>query len=187
MADAADLVTFANAKSYLGLVDSQSTLAGLLITAVSKRVIALTRRKIYAADYTEYIDGHGDDIIILKQYPVNSITNIYLDSGRTFAAASALETTDYYLNSDEGIIQLYSKTTARGSKTIKVAYNAGYSTIPEDLQQAVFEALDWNMKRFEGSSIGTEMQSAGGVNIRPALTIPPSAYAVIMSYKDERC
>jgi hypothetical protein len=182
-----DLVTFANAQTYLGYASSQSTLAGLLITAISDRVKALTRRTITAADYTEYIDGHGDNIILLRQYPVNSVTNIYLDGDRAFADASALASTDYYLNEDTGIIELYSKTTAEGAKTVKVSYNAGYSTTPEDLQQAVFEALDWNMKRFEGSSIGTEMQSAGGVNIRPALTIPPSAYAVIMGYRDERC
>lgn len=182
-----DLVTFVNAKSYLGLVDSQSTLAGFLITAISDRVTSLTRRKLYAADYTEYLDGHGDNIILLKQYPVNSVTNIYLDGDRAFADSSALAETDYYLNEDTGIIELYSKTTAEGAKTVKVVYNAGHSTIPEDLQQAVFEALDWNMKRFEGSSIGLEQQSAGGVSIRPALTIPPSSYAVIMSYKDERC
>lgn len=187
MADAADLVTFANAKTYLGLDDTQATLAGLLITAISKRVITLTRRTIKAADYTEYIDGHGDDIILLKQYPVNTVTNIYLDGDRAFAAASALAATDYYLNSADGIVELYAKTTPEGRRTIKAVYNAGYSTVPEDLQQAVFEALSWNLRRFEGSSIGVDQQSAGGVSARPSLTIPPSAYAVIIGYKDERC
>lgn len=180
-----DLVTFAMAKEYLKIDDSQSIITGFLISAISDRVEAITGRNIKAADYTEYKDGTGDSYIILNNYPVNTITSICIDTERAFPAGNNVASTDYYLNTATGIIELYHIYTTLGKKIIKVIYNAGFATVPEDLQQAVFEALDWNLKRFEGSSIGMDQQSAGGVSARPSLTLPASSYNVIMSYRGQ--
>lgn len=182
MADG-DLVTFANVKTYLGYKESMEDLASFLITAVSARVRRLTRRNFSAATYTESLNGHGDNKIILTNLPVLDVTSVCIDTDRVFDAADNLDSDEFYVDEAAGIIELYDQTVPKGLRVVKVVYSAGYTTIPEDLQQAVFEAIDWNYKRFEGGTFGQEQQSAGGVSVRPTLTLPPAAYAVIMSYE----
>ena len=177
------LITWEFAKSMLNLEDADQTKTEFYINAISKRVENITGRTFYARDITEYPKGHGDNTIMLKEYPVNSITSLHLDADREFGDSTVVDSDDYHLEEDTGTITLFETTTTAGVKTIKVVYNAGFSTIPEDLQQAVIESIQYNMSRFNSGSVGFENLSGDGMSARGELNIPTSAWMVINQYR----
>ena len=155
-----------------------------LINSISSRVEkSITGRFLNVKNHTKYYDGKCRITIPLDEYPVNSVTGLYMDPSRVFDSDSLIDPSKYFVNSESGIIELYEDVTPWGVKTIKVLFNAGFETIPEDLQQAVAETITWNLGRFRGQGIGVEDQSAGGATVRPALTIPASAMNVFREYR----
>jgi len=179
------LVTWDFIKSLKNTFDDAEDLVigEFLINSISQRVEHLTKRFLPAADYTLTLAGTGRKEIILPNYPVNSITNLYIDSSRAFGAETEIAAADYELEAKTGIIYLYNQTAPKERGVVKVVFNAGYATIPEDLQQAVFETFMWNIGRIRGQGIGIESQSAGGVSVKQALTIPSSAWTVFLDYR----
>lgn len=168
------LSTVAAVKTQAGIPQSDTSrdeqFASLLagITAALKSDI---NRDLEQQTYTEYYSGDGSQTLILRQYPVQSITSIYLDSdgywgfgSGSFASATLLvEGTDYALKrssssigSGSGIVQriggnwpmpsrrvggFIADQVGIGVGNIKVVYVAGYATIPADLQMAVNELV----------------------------------------------
>jgi hypothetical protein len=80
-------------------------------------------RTFTAADYTETYDGNGQDVLYLRQYPINSVTSITLDDDTLDSDDYTVETTGVY----------YEDGWTKSRRNIVVVYNAGYSTIPADL------------------------------------------------------
>ena len=86
--------------------DAQLASILLGVTAHIKNVI---NRDLESASYTEYYSGDNTPILLLRQFPVSSITSIYVDdsgywgsgTGSPFAAATLLTAgTDYSLRSN---------------------------------------------------------------------------------------
>ncbi len=179
------LVTWEAAKAFLGLADADESDVTFLINSISERVKRLTGRVFVEDDYEEYIEGFGDNVIRLAQYPVTEVTALKIDSSRQFGDSTALTSTEYLLEAESGVIRLYSRVTPRAPGVIYCDYSAGYEIVPEHIQEAVFETISWNLGRFRGRGIGMESQSAEGVVVRPTLTIPPSAWSVFMGEKKE--
>lgn len=177
------LVTWADTKTRLELEDSDQADAEFFINSISERVENMIGYLIPEDDYTRYLEGYGDDKIVLPEFPVNTVTSLYLDANRVFGSSTGIDASKYHIDLKSGIITLFEDETPVGVGVIKAVYNAGFDTIPADLQQATFETVDWNLGRFRGEGIGVESTSAGGVNVRPALTIPTSAWNVFMLYR----
>ena len=124
-------------------------------------------RKFCKQTLTEYYDGNGTSEIVLRNIPVVSITNIWEDVDRNFTSDHLLTADkDYIFNETNGIVtridaywphllrkgrvpvrgqggymSLGAKqlvmTEARYRKCIKVTYEAGWDTIPMDIQFAI--------------------------------------------------
>lgn len=134
-----ELTTLANVREYLGIDDAQTdddTLLQNLITRESAAIEKECNRTFGDATYTEYHDGDGTDTVMLKQYPVNSITSIHDDTDRDYDSDTLIDSDDYVYDSDSGIVQLDGFSFVPGRQNVKVVYNAGYTTIPTDLEQA---------------------------------------------------
>lgn len=71
------LVSLDTLKTNLGITDASedTVLTGVLTRsdALAKRIMG---RTIEAVDYEEIVDGHGEQIIQLKNYPVITFTSI---------------------------------------------------------------------------------------------------------------
>jgi hypothetical protein len=167
-------------KTQLGISgsgeDTKLTQMGLQAEEIFERE---TGRKFVAAAYTHYFDGNGEFDLVLRQYPVNSITSIHEDGDGRYGAsadpfpASTLLTagTDYALDaldgstSYSGIVQRIgarwaNKRIAGRSEVshlemnrrgnIKVIYNAGYSTIPTDISMAICNIVAMTRKSAAG-------------------------------------
>lgn len=180
------LVTWERVQADLNLSASDQENAERYINVASAMANRYTRRILKASDYSKYYPGNGKDFILLPQYPVNSITTLKLDSSRNFGADTEISDTNYDLDSDNGIIYLFVNTAPEGRKTISIEYNAGFTSIPEDLQSSVVECVAWLYNRLPGNGVGIKTESVGDVSITSELGLPVSIKTVWDDYKDRR-
>lgn len=137
-----DLTTVANVKANYGLdtnITTHDTMLQNLITQNSKQISEECGRTFAAADYTEYYDGDGSDILMVNQYPINSITSIHDDVDRNFNSDTLIDSSYYHSVHDDakgGIIRGDGVVFSKGKRNIKVVYNGGFSTLPGDLVKA---------------------------------------------------
>jgi len=163
------LITRAKTKTLWGIADadtSQDALIDLLIEQCSARCVTFCGHVLEAQSLTEYYQGTGNVYLVLRNWPVNSVTSVYEDmdgaSGQgtdPFPAETLLTAgTDYELLKTgsggvarSGILRriggvwqrpaVYTPGTispgvGETGGTIKVTYNAGFATIPADLELA---------------------------------------------------
>lgn len=182
------LISWALAKEMLAYDNDQQNFIERIINAVSRRGNMKSDRLLKTRSYIKILDGTGTDTLILPQYPINIITHLYLDAERVFGSETEITDTEYGLYEDSGKIQLYEQTFPDEIKSVKSEFNAGFGygseDIPEDLQFAALESVEWNAKRFRGKGIGIRSESSpDGVNITMEITIPANAQRVFESYR----
>lgn len=136
------LTTKSEVKAVIGIDhDDDDTLIDSLIERASKIIDTYTNRTLEAQDIEEEFDGTGTNDYVLKQYPVNSVSKLSYRSGYigdiTWKEISSKYYT-YYEHS--GTLRYADKFTIR-PKGYKVEYNAGYATIPADLEQACIDLV----------------------------------------------
>lgn len=117
-----------------------------------------------SATYTEDYDGDATNTLILRKYPIISITSIHDDTARAFGADTLVPATDYVLDNEEevGAVRLFQNTSifTRGIKNVRVVYVAGYATIPADAARACILLVAWLFNRAGSESIVS--QALGG-------------------------
>lgn len=132
----ADLKTFMNVEASDTTFDDTYT---LLINAVSKWFNNKTNRLLKARDNTEYYDGDGTTKLFTDNYPINSTSAtiaVYIDQEWLWPDSDKVDQSDILIRSEEGVIIIKDQVFTEGTQNIKVVYNAGYSSIPFDLQEA---------------------------------------------------
>lgn len=114
------LTTLDRAKPLMGIPTddtSQDAELSLLIPVASAAIEAHCRRKFGRSDYVETVDRVEGGYLLLRNYPINSVTQVLLNG--------ADEVVDFETNSDIG--SLFRKQGwPRTERTIKVNYSAGY-------------------------------------------------------------
>lgn len=171
------LVTWEKTQQLLDLDDDQQTKIELLINSASAAANAYTKRLLKTRSYTELMNGTGKTTLLLPQYPVTELTSLYIDRNRVFGADT--EITDYYLDEKTG--ELYYKNTfPKIWKCVKGIFVAGFGValyeIPEDIQIAVVETVQWYRARLSGEGIGvTAIQNPNGITTRFEADLPVSA------------
>ncbi len=129
-------------KEILGITDNtEDEFVELAQYEIEAKVKNYLNRELEASDYTEYYDGLSTDVLVLNQFPINSVSKIEyydgLDSNNDEVWNEYIQGTDYErLNIYDGHISIDGTIFDWGSKNIKVTYNAGYTTIPYEIQQA---------------------------------------------------
>jgi len=182
-----DLTTVADVKTWVGIdgTDSDDVLQ-LLITAASQYVVDFCGRDFHAADYNEWYSGTGNTVLMLRQTPVNSVAGVsingrswndkLIDPSQYGNFGIALEPNGW------GLIMVGGLYWCRGPRNINVQYNAGYTTIPTDLAQAVNEMVgDKYQKR---TNIGIQSRVIANETITyTAGDVPKSAQSVLNVYQ----
>ncbi len=170
MAASGDLTTAANVKSYLGITASTyDTILGNLVASASEAIERYCRAAFTETEYTEYYDGDDNgverDRILLKRRPVISVTSVYDDVTQppTWPAGDVVDSDDYAVYLDEGIVQLYGGNTFNtGQRNVRVIYVAGYVAIPTDIEQACnMLVADWFHRGHVGAD-GFTSENVGG-------------------------
>lgn len=106
------------------------------INAVSVRFESYCDRKFVSRTHTEYLDGKGARILYPKQYPITSVTSIHDDMDWVWADSTLISSDNYRIADDNSIVFKSNTTVADARQNIKLVYDAGYSDIPYDLEDA---------------------------------------------------
>ena len=132
---AGDLTTLANVKSWLGITNtSDDALLAQLITGYSQFVTEYCSRDFVQTTYTDQIyDGSGSSVLVLRQYPILSISAISIDG-------VAVPSTSFSHNGRAVLLKTGQVFTSSYGN-VSVSYQAGYSTIPTGLERAVIELI----------------------------------------------
>lgn len=137
-----DLTTLASVKANYDIdtnLTDHDTLIQDLITQKSKEISVYCGRTFATTTHTEQYDGRGESVLIVNNYPIQSITSIYDDVDRSFSASTLIDSSNYVCTNEDangGMIRGDGIIFSKGVKNIKVIYSAGYDTIPQDLVYA---------------------------------------------------
>lgn len=133
------VATLAEVKTYLELTASTHDVR--LQDALNRaQAIAESycNRKFDEGTFTEYFDGGGRNMLLLRNYPVASVASVHDDFSRTYGDATLIAPTSYGLDKELGILRLDSGLFfLDGNQNVKVVYTGGYADAPHDLKQAV--------------------------------------------------
>lgn len=141
-------------KNRLGLEATQQTETETLIAVASKRCEQHTKRILAARDLTLYLDGDYSQRLDLRQWPINSVTSVHVDSEMAFGAET--EVTNYKVVADRGILFKIDRWPS-GYANVKVVVNVGYSpatydsdgnvdtesTVPTDLEESIIQLVSY--------------------------------------------
>jgi hypothetical protein len=178
------MMTLAEIKGMLGINDPIDDVnLTLKMENLQGRFESELSRTLLRGTYTEYFDG-GDTSLFLSAFPVESITSVYVDASRVFAASSLLTSDQYALYRLRGQLKYGSGTPwPDGIQNIQVTYIGGYvaaGTNVIDGQYAMDVSLrgafamqfefEWRNK----NNLGTNSMSAQGasLNLAPAKFLP---------------
>jgi len=164
-----DLTTLEKVKSFLTIDNTDDDISlQRILTAVSRYVEGYCDRPFISASFTEYHNGHGNNAVILDNYPVTAIASLYDDTSRIYSASTLIPATEYVWWED-GRVELDSGGTfSSGKKNIKCTYTAGWpqASIPEDIQLAVWRICQFIYKDSKTSIAGPDQLDVAGMIIK---------------------
>ncbi|TXH41835.1 MAG: hypothetical protein E6Q97_36730 [Desulfurellales bacterium] len=139
---AGDLTTVPKVRQFFGIQNNDDDARiGSLITACSKAITQYLSRNLLAQEYTaERYDGNDSDILMLKAFPVVSVSLVTINGVTQSASSDGLLQAGYY-PADTYIFLVGGARFPRGRNNVIVTYTAGYSTVPEDVVEACIEMV----------------------------------------------
>lgn len=155
-----DLITAAQVQAYLGLASVPAQFASL-VSAVSAFVRQFCSRDFTQQSYNETYNTVLSDGLPLRQLPIVSVSSVTVMGIVVPPATSPLQY-GYLFDENQIYLTLDSKFPLAKQSTV-VAYTAGYSTIPNDLQQACIEMVALEYKRI--TNIGYTSQTLAGQTV----------------------
>lgn len=145
------LATLVELKSYLGITDdSQDTLLTIFLESADSYIKQYTWRALESATFVEYINGNAQLEMIVKQYPITSVTTIERNVwDLATPVREVVENTVY--EPDGNVWRIFFRSPLRrGFQNYKVTYVAWYATIPSDLKLACLK-LAWSYMNTRGT------------------------------------
>jgi len=166
MSASLDLTDSTEVGRYLEVASGDDDLIDDLIEAASAAIENYCDRKFKTEEGTEYYDGGKAEVLVLRRYPVDRSADftIYDDLSvpRDYAAGDALDTDDYTIDYDGGMVFREGGTFSAGTESIKVVYTAGIgaatANLPEDLRMAAVRlvAFFYNQAKEGADGIAAE-------------------------------
>lgn len=182
------LITAAEARDVLPGITDEGTLLDTLIGAIGA---AFARRCGYppasvgaaptmeSASYTLDHDGIGGRDLALRVFPATAITSVYDDPDRDFTDSTRLvPSADYVIVNGGRTLRLKSTATwgtwGRGEGRIRVAFTAGYATVPADLKDLAKRAVKWSFEQRRTQGKVSESSEGSSVTfLESELDLPP--------------
>ncbi len=193
-----DLCQLTDVKAWLAMgvnPTADDNLLSRLIMAVSYDFLSEIARLDFtpAQDYTEVREGDGGDLMVLRHWPLNSVSSVTITVPNASPATTEIpESTDdvmvgYWIDMDldpERRWELYlDGYVFTDLATVTVSYNAGYATVPQDAQQAAIEWVSYRYKTRQWIGQTSKHMAQGETVQTPESEIPPSVKRVIERYR----
>jgi len=186
------LVSMDQLKELLKITGSaEDTIVANTINRASELAATYCGRRFVVETYTEFYDGKGKKEMLLRNYPINSVTSLNVDIERDFDSDTDIDVSaDVMIDKKAGILRLWNdeSTFAKGRGNVKVVYSAGYTAgtnVPYDLQDAVLMICMHFYKRiYQDQRIGLQSETIGDRNLTYRGTeIPVKARKILDYYK----
>ena len=147
MSDSTAIATVSDIYEYVSISGSDDDT--LIQNLIDRKTELFTKYchldSFFVTDYTEYYDGNNSPYLFVKNFPINSITEIAVDSDWEWNTEDVIDSDDYRVVEKNYIV--YNDYFSEGLQNIRIKYNAGYSVIPLDLKEALIEEVWRNYKR----------------------------------------
>lgn len=155
------------------------------INTASDQIEKICNRVFVQQSYVERFTGMGINWLVTRQFPIISITNIWVDP--TYAFAAPLASTTYQIIEAMFIVRLGEANFWPGGAPLstKAAYDAGYVTIPDGLQQGCIEFVRWLYLSQGDRRMGRTSKSKQGENLSFEDVVPAQVLSLIEPYKRE--
>lgn len=108
----------------------QTTITNSIIPFADQIIKTYLGYDIEAADQTEILFGDNMRELNLKHIPVNSIASVTEDGN----SLSEGNESDYVFHSNGRVERVLGRWSGAKPKNVTITYNAGYSTIPNDIK-----------------------------------------------------
>jgi hypothetical protein len=193
-----DLTTLQNALVWLGCPndDAYGTLQRV-ITAVSTAIQSWAARPLKAADHVEVFDGRGRSRIMMSDYPINSVSSVIIGELMEVSVPPRVvvpgSQAPGYTFSDKFVYVDPPYFFDKGRRNVQISYNAGFTTIPFDLEQG---CLIWIKAIMDGANYSAALKSAKAgttaldfshiqTKLTSSLTVtmPPGVHNMLVSYQ----
>lgn len=160
------LITLQEAKDHLGITGSSyDDRLEDLINGASDFSDRYTNNNIVEDTYTDVLyDGNNSDFLLIPVTPLTAVASLYIDGSRIFDASSLVDTDDYDIRDQVGIVLFDGRKFTHGKHTVKVTYTAGYSTVPETIKLAVKLWVEYYFRLTDSKNLGLKSYSQQGDN-----------------------
>lgn len=168
-----------NGLSAARLTDLLAFATDWLESRCSRTLIQATMRETY--------DGDGSRSLVLKQFPVDSLTTVTItdDDGTEYDIA----TDQFRVNAVTGVMLFKPDADddytyfPEGFQNVAIVYVAGYETVPDDLQEAAIELMEQVVTLSPG--VKGERLGDYAVTFRDAASqMSAHFWAVVARYRD---
>lgn len=182
------LCTLAQAKAHLGIpvgeVLSDARLE-LFINAASARIETYCDRKIVdQGPIVELQHGRRSNILLPREFPILTVTEIAIDSEALFIDASTiLNPTDYQIADNKTSLVLLRRHAPNGYNNVRVTYTAGYTVAPSDLTLACIWMLEWFELNRNRKDMGRSGAGKGDENYTVLTAMPKMIEEILEDYK----
>jgi len=154
-----------------------------LINTASEMIAKRTHRILYTLTHTQYLDGSRTNRILLGEWPITggpaagaTKPEVFIDSKSEFGSGTEVDTDEYYIDQDIALV-LVKGSFPKGTRNIKVVYEAGYGTavggdIPSDLENICLEFVQYLHQKHHDRRLGIESKGKSGESVTYELGIP---------------
>lgn len=187
----AALTTLEVARQHLNVPNSdtsQNARIELLINAATQRIETYTDRQLKERPQVEYRNGRRSNILMLRQWPVTTVQQVYVDDANAFTESTLLQPSEYRINDDGNGIVLVNSYFTQGFYNIKVVYTAGYNATYHpgklaELELACLWLVEWYYKHRERGDMGRTSKSKGDESVGILSSMPPMIKEILDDYK----
>jgi len=145
------LDTLANVKTALGITtSSDDTLLSQLQEAAESWITEYCGRVFTGGTFTERFPG-GRRLLLLRNFPVTSVTSVKVDSARQFGPSTLRESSTYVLHGERGVIEsidgpFLPSLASRGPTdaypgAVQVTYTTANNQVPAAVIRAYAELI----------------------------------------------
>lgn len=155
-----------------------------LINVGSSAIESYTDRFFRSRSFSEIYDGRGTNTFVPAQWPINSITELWIDQSSEFTdPVNILDADEYHIMDKATTIELLNRNFSTGRASVKIVYNAGYNSIPYDIAYACDLYVEWFYRFNEREDIGRSTRSKGDESVNLEQGMPKVVMELISKYK----
>lgn len=129
------LATLDDLKNHLGITDSsEDAVLGSYLGSADSQAKRIIGRDVEKKTYEEELDGHGESVIQVRNFPIISIEFVKFFDGNQWVT---VDSSEYSVKKTSGLIRFRSLHVPRGFGNVSVKYEGGYDPVPEEISGAV--------------------------------------------------